>query len=92
MTRCTFSTRLPTSALNCCLPAPASSRRSSERRGSVTDSIYCECCGGSEMECSCEIGERFVVDRLEGGEANGPGYYVEWCETHDCATGEVSHG
>ena len=53
-------------------------------KDSEEPSEFCECCGGHVLkECSCEWGERYCVDRIEGGEASGPGYYIEWCTAHD---------
>lgn len=47
------------------------------------DSDFCECCGGTPDECSCSWEERYCVDRIEAGEATGPGYYVERCVKHE---------
>lgn len=43
---------------------------------------FCECCGGSVVECSCEWETRYCMDRIEGGEATSPGYEVEVCRVH----------
>lgn len=52
-------------------------------RKPVIESDFCDCCGGSVLQCTCEWETRYCVDRIEGGEAIGPGYEVERCIKHE---------